>query len=85
MHVCDTHVSFRFVFNTVITRAKSLVVCVAKPLELLDFEDQYINDTIEFKCWHEYLNLCLVRGAVDHLTQSRIQEEVFERLATYKK
>uniref|UniRef100_A0A1X7V9J7 Death domain-containing protein n=1 Tax=Amphimedon queenslandica TaxID=400682 RepID=A0A1X7V9J7_AMPQE len=75
----------KFVFNTVITRAKSLVVCVAKPLELLDFEDQYIKLTLEAKCWHEYLHLCLVRGAVDHLTQSRIQKEVFERLATYKK
>ena len=77
--------SFRFVFNTVITRAKSLVVCVAKPLELLDFEDEYINVTIEVKCWHEYLHLCLARDTVKNLTQSQIQVEVFERLATYKK
>ena len=75
----------KFVFNTAITRAKSLVVAVAKPLELLDFEDKYINAEDEVKCWHEYLQLCLERDTVKNLSQPQIQKEVIERLTAHKK
>ena len=74
-----------FVFNTAITRAKSLVVAVAKPLELLDFEDKYINAKDKIKCWHEYLQLCVERDTVKNLSQPQIQKEVIKRLTAHKK
>lgn len=69
-----------FVFNTVITRAKTLVVTVGTPLEILDFEDQYISEADgEIKCWHEYLQLCKAGGTLSHL-EPEIQKEFDERL-----
>ena len=75
----------KFVFNTAITRAKSLVVAVGKPLELLDFEDKHLNAEDEIKCWHEYLHLCLVRHTVKNLSQPQINEEVIKRLTAHKR
>lgn len=70
-----------FVFNTVITRAKSLVVAVGKPLELLEFEDKYISDAAnEVKCWHEYLKV-----STNSNLQPEIQEEFGRRLTAYKR
>ena len=60
-------------------------MAVAKPLELLDFEDKYINAEDEVKCWHEYLQLCLERDTVKNLSQPQIQKEVIERLTAHKK
>ncbi|XP_019857948.1 PREDICTED: uncharacterized protein LOC109586221 isoform X1 [Amphimedon queenslandica] len=69
-----------FVFNTVITRAKTLVVTVGTPFEILDFEDQYISEADgEVKCWHEYLQLCKARGTISHL-EPKIEKEFDERL-----
>ena len=76
----------KFVFNTAITRAKNLVVAVGKPLELLNFEDKYINAEDEIKCWHEYLHLCLViRQTVKNLSQPQIQKEVIKRVIAHKR
>ena len=75
----------KFVFNTVITRARTHVVAVAKPLELLDFEDEYFNAENETKCWHKYLQLCVDRDTVTNLAQAQIQDEVLERLKAYQK
>ena len=45
-----------FVFNTVITRAQSLVVCVGNPYFLCHLEDKIKPGN---KCWSTYINCCL--------------------------
>ena len=51
--ICD-----KFVFNTVITRAQSLVVAVGNPYRLFKIEDQCPNGR---GCWKEYVRHCLNR------------------------
>ena len=48
--ICDP-----YVFNTIITRAQSLVVCVGNPFLLLSIE----THTGQKQCWKEYLKRCL--------------------------
>ena len=50
--VCD-----QYVFNTVITRAKSLVVCVGNPFLLFSIEKSTSGYSIH--CWREYIRRCL--------------------------
>ena len=45
------------VFNTVITRAKSLVVCAGNPLLLMTTEKFMDNEAF---CWKEYIKRCLL-------------------------
>ena len=45
-----------FVFNTVITRAKSLVVCIGNPYFLCHLEEKMKPGN---KCWSTYINHCL--------------------------
>ena len=45
-----------FVFNTVVTRAQSLVVCVGNPYFLCHLEDKIKPGN---KCWSTYINCCL--------------------------
>ena len=62
----------RYVFNTAVTRAKSLVVCVGNPFLLLKMEEQS-----EFKCWKEYLKRCMECSTFYHFapnSQSAIKE-----------
>ena len=49
--ICD-----RFVFNTVITRAQSLVVAVGNPYRLFKIEEQCPNGK---GCWKEYVRHCI--------------------------
>ena len=49
--ICD-----KFVFNTVITRAQSLVVAVGNPFRLLKIEDNLPNGN---GCWKAFLRHCL--------------------------
>ena len=49
--ICD-----QYVFNTIITRAQSLVVCVGNPFLLLSIELHGNNTKC---CWKEYLKRCL--------------------------
>ena len=49
--ICD-----QYVFNTVITRAKSLVVCVGNPFLLLSIEKSTPGS---IHCWREYIKRCL--------------------------
>ena len=51
--ICD-----KFVFNTVITRAQSLVVAVGNPYRLFKIEEQCPNGK---GCWKEYIRHCLNR------------------------
>ena len=45
----------QYVFNTIITRAQSLVVCVGNPFLLLSIE----SHSSQKQCWKEYLKRCL--------------------------
>ena len=47
----------QYVFNTVITRAKSLVVCVGNPFILLRVEKRMNNERL---VWKDYLRRCLI-------------------------
>ena len=59
--VCD-----RYIFNTVITRARSLVVSVGNPFLLLKTEKHMIKKYGETgRCWTEYLKSCLQHGTLD--------------------
>ena len=49
-----------FIFNTVLTRAKSLVVVVGSPLVLLGIEKHMVQIYGEKgKCWSTYMKTCL--------------------------
>ena len=50
--ICDC-----YVFNTVITRAQSLVVAVGQPYYLFAIEN---HNSYEIKCWREYMKYCVV-------------------------
>jgi len=49
--------SDRFVFNTVLTRSRSLVVAVGCPLQLLQTEE--LMKEPENSCWSTYMKECL--------------------------
>lgn len=52
--ICDP-----FVFNTAITRARSLVVCIGNPFTLLRMERNSSKS-----CWKEYLHLCSMNNTL---------------------
>ena len=57
--------SDRYVFNTVLTRAKSLVVVVGSPLVLLNVEEHMIKlYGDKGRCWSTYLKSCLEHGTM---------------------
>ena len=47
----------QYVFNTAITRAKSLVVCVGNPFLLMKMEEHMDN---EADCWRDYIRRCML-------------------------
>ena len=58
--ICD-----HFVFNTVLSRARSLVVCVGNPFVLLRMESHMQEKYGEKgKCWSNYLRLCSEHGTL---------------------
>ena len=60
--ICDP-----YVFNTIITRAQSLVVCVGNPFLLLSIE----SHTGKKQCWREYLKRCLEVSSLKIAPQCR--------------
>ena len=62
-----------YVFNTVITRAKTHVVAIGRLKEVQQFEDQTLSHPCrggnKIKCWHEYLTLCQQQGTLRHATE----------------
>ena len=56
--ICD-----RYVFNTVITRAQSLVVAVGQPYYLFAIENR---NSYKIKCWREYLKHCIISNNLGH-------------------
>ena len=72
-----------YVFNTVITRAKSLVLGVGNPFMLLKTEKHMVElYGRRGKCWSEYLKSCLKHGTVDLPTLSNkdVQQNIKEKL-----
>ena len=72
-----------YVFNTVITRARSLVLCVGNPFMLLKTEKHMVElYGRRGKCWSEYLKSCLKHGTVDLPTLSNkdVQQNIKEKL-----
>lgn len=69
-----------YVFNTVITRARTCVVAVGKPKEILQFERKMPtnsdNQIQSIQCWHEYLKLCSERKRLYHCDSKEIDEEL---------
>ena len=63
--VCD-----KFVFNTVITRAQSLVVAVGNPYRLFKIEEMSPNGK---GCWKEYMRQCLKRRSVSGVRRDHIR------------
>ena len=55
--ICD-----KYIFNTVITRAQSLIVCVGNPFLLFSIEKctaDYKKHEVPVYCWREYVKRCL--------------------------
>lgn len=69
----------RFVFNTALTRAQSLVVSFGNPFLLLKMEEFMVKRYGEKgKCWSNYLKCCLENNTVhfsNYLKLSSTQEE----------
>ena len=58
--ICDP-----FVFNTVITRAKSLIVSVGNPYLLLAIEKHMIDKYGDIgRCWSKYIMACVHHGTL---------------------
>ena len=66
--------SDRYVFNTVLTRAKSLVVVVGSPLVLLNVEEHMIKlYGDKGRCWSTYLKSCLEHDTL--IIPSRVEQD----------
>ena len=64
-----------YVFNTVITRAQSLVVTVGNPFMLLRMERHMVLKYGEKgKCWSKYLKFCLDNHTFDFHDSVRVSE-----------
>ena len=57
--ICD-----QYAFNTVITRAQSLIVCVGNPFLLFSIENSY-----NIHCWREYVKRCLETSSLKLTSQ----------------
>ena len=68
-----------FVFNTVISRARSLIICVGNPYVLLRKEQHMVRQYGEkAKCWSNFLKLCFENRtfSVDPVLIQSTPEEV---------
>ena len=68
----------RYVFNTALTRAKSLVVCAGNPFQLLKVEAAMVDQPVG--CWREYLRNCIEQGTFIVPTEVDNKDDVLTRL-----
>ena len=86
--ICD-----QYTFNTIITRAQSLIVCVGNPFLLFSIEKHAPNYENRIYCWKEYIKRCLETHSVHQTPQcgdidksnlqdniKKLQSEVLENL-----
>ena len=75
--ICD-----QYVFNTVITRAQSLIVCVGNPFLLFSIEKCTPNYKIH--CWREYVKRCLETSSYqlvpkcNSISESALQQAIIK-------
>ncbi len=71
-----------YVFNTVLTRSKSLVVAVGSPVALLGIEEHMVKKYgSKARCWSSYLRICLEKGTFSippSVEPSKIKAKQFE-------
>lgn len=72
--ICDP-----FVFNTVISRARLVIVSVGNPFTLLRKESHMVRKYGDRgRCWSNYLKLCLNRGTVVPDSSLHLTDEEWE-------
>jgi len=71
----------QYVFNTVITRAQSLVVCVGNPFLLLSIEKKRSTPGYSIHCWREYIKRCLMTFSLQlsPLCYDKVEESVVQK------
>ena len=70
----------QYVFNTAITRAKSLVVCAGNPFLLMKIEKHMKNE--QPNCWRDYIRRCIITRTfhVPSSTETKCTESMKETL-----
>ena len=70
----------QYVFNTAITRAKSLVVCAGNPFLLMKIEKRMNNE--QPNCWRDFIRRCMVTRTfhVPSSTKTKCTESVKESI-----
>lgn len=66
------------IFNTVLSRSRSLVVAVGNPFVLLETEEKMGHPK---KCWNEYLKLCLKDNTISFAENIKAVKSVVDSLA----
>lgn len=72
--ICDP-----FVFNTVISRAQSLIISAGNPFTLLRKERHMKKYGDKAKCWSNYIKLCLEHGTIRAAPLLKLKEEEWQR------
>ena len=67
----------QYVFNTAITRAKSLVVCAGNPFLLMKIEKHMNNE--QPNCWRDFIRRCMVTRTF-HVPSTKCTESVKESI-----
>ena len=65
----------RYMFNTVITRAQSLVVAVGQPYYLFAIEN---CNSDKIKCWREYMKYCIESNNLNQTPSRKVLKSVAE-------
>ena len=69
----------QYVFNTAITRAKSLVVCAGNPFLLMKIEKHMNNE--QPNCWRDFIRRCMITRTF-HVPSTKCTESVKESIQT---
>lgn len=76
--ICDP-----FVFNTTISRARSLIVCIGNPYVLLRKEQHMVKRYGDkAKCWSNFLKLCIDNKTFSVSSLAKFAEEEKEWMCT---
>ncbi len=67
------------IFNTVLSRSKSLVVAIGNPFSLLKLEDTMGHSE---KCWKKYLKLCLEKNSITFDTEVQARHDIKKEIGS---
>ena len=77
-------ISDRFVFNTVVTRSRSMVVAIGNPFLLLKVEQHMVQRYGEMgKCWSHYLDACIRNRSLSIDPDSAAPQGCLEKIEEY--